>query len=69
MRFVRAAALPVIAIAVWELVCRIGKISPAILPAPSVVARKWIEYLTSGELQRFVESWNGGGNPRASLGV
>jgi DnaJ-class molecular chaperone len=22
-----------------------------------------------GELQKFVESWNGAGNPRASLGV
>jgi NitT/TauT family transport system permease protein len=50
VKLLRAVALPVICLAVWEVVCRAGKVSPAVLPAPSQVLRKWLEYLTTGEL-------------------
>ncbi|HVR63361.1 MAG TPA: ABC transporter permease [Polyangia bacterium] len=52
MKFARAVALPLVCLVVWEIVCRTGRVSPAVLPAPSRVARKWIEYLVSGELPR-----------------
>lgn len=56
MKWLRAVALPVVLLAAWELICRSGKVSPAILPAPSQVARKWVEYLLSGELPRDAAS-------------
>ena len=56
MRFVRAFGLPVICLLAWEAVCRAGKVSTAVLPPPSQVLRKWIEYLTTGELPRDAAS-------------
>ena len=52
MKILRSIAIIAAVMAGWELVCRFGHVSPAILPPPSQVARKWMEYLTSGELPR-----------------
>jgi NitT/TauT family transport system permease protein len=46
----RAAIVPLIAIAVWEGLARAGIINPMILPSPSRVLLRWIDYLKSGEL-------------------
>jgi NitT/TauT family transport system permease protein len=50
MRLVRSIAVVFATLLVWEIVCRAARVSPAILPPPSQVARKWWEYLVSGEL-------------------
>jgi len=52
MRLLRSTAVIAVALVGWELVCRLAHVSPAILPPPTQVARKWAEYLTSGELPR-----------------
>src|SRR5438067_7925674 len=52
MRALRSIAVIAAALAVWEIVCRAAHVSPAILPPPSQVARKWWEYLVTGELPR-----------------
>ena len=49
-RALRSLAAPFVVLLAWEAVCRFGQVTPAILPPPSQVARKWIEYLRSGEL-------------------
>ena len=54
-RALRSLAAPLCLLAVWELTCRFGHVSPAILPPPTQVARKWVEYLRSGEL--FADTW------------
>jgi len=43
-------AAPLLLLVVWEAVCRLAHVSPAILPPPTQVASRWTEYLTSGEL-------------------
>ena len=52
MRLFRALLVPVLAIATWEALARAEIINPLILPAPSQVLAKWIEYARSGELHR-----------------
>ena len=52
MRALRSIAVIAAALAVWEIVCRAAHVSPAILPPPSQVARKWWDYLVTGELPR-----------------
>src|SRR5207237_10195921 len=52
MRALRSIAVIAAALAVWEIICRAAHVSPAILPPPSQVARKWWEYLVTGELPR-----------------
>ena len=52
MRFVRSTAVIAAVLVLWEGLCRLFHVSPAILPPPSQVARKWVEYLTTGELPR-----------------
>jgi NitT/TauT family transport system permease protein len=49
-RILRSLAVPAAVLVLWETVCRLGHVNPAILPPPSQVARKWLEYLTTGEL-------------------
>jgi NitT/TauT family transport system permease protein len=44
--FLKSIIVPVLVIAVWEWLSRAGKISPAILPAPSQVLVRWWHYLT-----------------------
>ena len=39
-------------IAAWEALSRAGILNPLILPAPSLVLDRWIEYGSSGELHR-----------------
>lgn len=46
----RSAAAPLLLLLGWEATCRFAHVSPAILPPPTQVARKWMEYLRSGEL-------------------
>lgn len=46
----RRVALPLLLLVAWEAICRAAHVSPAILPPPSQVARKWVEYLESKEL-------------------
>ena len=48
----RATIVPVVAIAVWETLARAEIINPMILPAPSQVLAKWLEYAQTGELHR-----------------
>ena len=48
----RAAAVPVALLAIWETLARSGVINPLILPAPSQVLTRWIDYARSGELHR-----------------
>jgi NitT/TauT family transport system permease protein len=52
MRLFRAVLVPVVAIALWETLARMEIINPLILPAPSQVLSRWIEYARSGELHR-----------------
>jgi len=52
MRLVRALAVPLILIALWESLSRAHIINPLILPAPSKVLLKWLDYAKSGELPR-----------------
>ncbi len=44
-RIVRALLVPVLAIAAWEGACRLGWFSPLVLPAPSLVVKRWFLYL------------------------
>ena len=50
IRALRSLAAPLVVLLGWEATCRFAHVSPAILPPPSQVARKWIEYLRGGEL-------------------
>ena len=52
MKLLRSISVIALLLLVWEAVCRLGHVSPAILPPPSQVARKWVEYLITGELPR-----------------
>src|SRR6266404_6008411 len=52
MKALRSIAVIAFALVVWEAVCRLAHVSPAILPPPSRVAGKWWEYLVTGELPR-----------------
>ena len=45
MKLLRALLVPLLVLIAWEAVCRLGHVSAGILPPPSQVARKWIEYL------------------------
>jgi NitT/TauT family transport system permease protein len=49
---IRAALVPFVLLAAWEALSRLGVINPLILPAPSQVLARWIEYARSGELHR-----------------
>ena len=42
--------MPLLLLAVWESVCRAGMVSPIMLPSPSAIVIKWVEWLRSGEL-------------------
>jgi NitT/TauT family transport system permease protein len=48
----RAALVPVILVAAWEILARAEIINPLILPAPSQVLTRWVDYARSGELHR-----------------
>src|SRR5687767_9229636 len=50
----RATAVPVVVVALWEVLARTGVIHPLILPAPSQVLVRWIDYARTGELHRDV---------------
>ena len=52
MSRLRSAIVPILIVAVWEILVRTGVINPMILPAPSRVLLKWIDYFKSGELPR-----------------
>ena len=40
----RAVVVPVLLLALWETLCRSQAVSPQVLPAPSQVFRRWLEY-------------------------
>ena len=42
--------MPLLLLVVWEAVCRAGMVSPIMLPSPSAIVVKWVEWLRSGEL-------------------
>lgn len=42
--------MPLLVLLGWELICRLGFVSPIMLPAPTAIAIKWVEWLQSGEL-------------------
>ncbi|HIJ88721.1 MAG TPA: ABC transporter permease [Desulfuromonadales bacterium] len=46
----RGIAMPLLLLIVWESVCRAGLVSPIMLPSPSAIVIKWLEWLRSGEL-------------------
>ena len=52
MKALRSIAVIALALVIWEAVCRLAHVSPAILPPPTRVAGKWWEYLVTGELPR-----------------
>jgi NitT/TauT family transport system permease protein len=52
MRLLRALAVPLILILLWEGLSRAHILNPLILPAPSKVLVRWIAYAKSGELPR-----------------
>src|SRR4051812_25427051 len=52
MRLIRALAVPLILIALWEALSRLGVFNPLILPAPSRVLIRWIAYAKGGGLPR-----------------
>ncbi len=45
MKLLRSLAIPLSMLLLWEAACRVLQVNPAILPPPSQVARKWVEYL------------------------
>jgi NitT/TauT family transport system permease protein len=47
---VRGTAVPLLTLLLWEGICQAGLVSAIILPAPSAVVLRWIEWLLSGEL-------------------
>jgi NitT/TauT family transport system permease protein len=49
-RVLRSAIVPLIVLAAWEALSRTGVINPMILPSPTAVLRRWIDYAKSGEL-------------------
>jgi len=49
-RVFRSAIVPLIVLAAWEALSRTGVINPMILPSPTAVLRRWIDYAKSGEL-------------------
>ncbi len=49
---VRAVAVPIAVLALWELAVRRGLVNPAVLPPPSRVFVRWLDYAKSGELPR-----------------
>ncbi len=49
-RVLRSAIVPLIVVAAWEALSRSGVINPMILPSPTAVLRRWIDYAKSGEL-------------------
>lgn len=48
----RALLVPAIIVASWEVLSRAQIINPLILPAPSQVFTRWVDYARSGELHR-----------------
>ncbi|MEI6214506.1 MAG: ABC transporter permease [Desulfuromonadales bacterium] len=42
--------MPLLLLIIWEISCRAGLVSPIMLPSPSAIVIKWIEWLRSGEL-------------------
>jgi NitT/TauT family transport system permease protein len=46
----RSVAVPFVVVLVWEGLSRAGVINPMILPSPSRVLLRWLDYLKSGEL-------------------
>ena|SRR5712691_3260042 len=48
--FIRSAVVPAVIVLAWEGLSRAGVFNPMILPAPSRVLLRWIDYLRSGEL-------------------
>jgi len=52
MKLLRSIFVIALLLLGWEAVCRLAHVSPAILPPPTQVARKWVEYLSTGELPR-----------------
>ena len=48
--FIRGIAMPLLLLIVWEAVCRGGLVSPIMLPSPSAIVIRWLEWLRSGEL-------------------
>ncbi len=48
--FIRGIAMPLLLLIVWESVCRGGLVSPIMLPSPSAIVIRWLEWLRSGEL-------------------
>jgi NitT/TauT family transport system permease protein len=49
---IRSVIVPAVIVLAWEGLSRSGVINPMILPAPSRVLLRWIDYLKSGELPR-----------------
>ena len=49
-RVARSLAAPLLLLIIWELACRLLHVKAALLPPPSQVARKLVEYAASGEL-------------------
>lgn len=46
----RGVAVPLLLLVVWEAACRGGLVSPIMLPSPSAIVLKWLEWMRSGEL-------------------
>ncbi|MFT3913740.1 MAG: ABC transporter permease [Anaeromyxobacteraceae bacterium] len=44
LELVKALLVPAVALGLWELVSRMGWVSPLVLPAPSRVLLRWIQY-------------------------
>jgi NitT/TauT family transport system permease protein len=51
-RLLRAAIAPLLVLALWELSVRLSLVSPAVLPPPSQVFLRWVDYARTGELPR-----------------
>lgn len=55
----RSVLVPAIVIAAWEGVSRAGWVSPLVLPAPSQVLVRWLEYAAPVEPYDGTRSWLG----------
>ncbi|HET7752776.1 MAG TPA: ABC transporter permease [Anaeromyxobacteraceae bacterium] len=59
LAFVRSIIVPALVLGGWEAVSRLGIVSELVLPAPSQVVTRWVQYLLPLEGREAGQSWVG----------
>ena len=50
LKKIKGIWVPLLAVVIWEILVRSGKINPQILPAPSAVLIRWYQYILPTEV-------------------